>query len=195
MPSALRILSDVKAAGGMLEVVEPDGLRVAAPRPLPAPLLAQVRMHKPDIIRTLLDNCSPVSGLFDRKAYEERAAIIEANGVPREWAEGFATLCTMPRPAAYTPQRWQQLVDDAGRFLDSWGWQAAGLGWKALDAFGVNPDASECRYDCMGLVPLLQGRPVLAITASTARINCGNGVSQTYVRSKQAGAVALWRVA
>ena len=38
---------------------------------------------------------------LDAGALAERATIIEANGVPQEWAEGFALLCTVPRPAAY----------------------------------------------------------------------------------------------
>lgn len=31
----------------------------------------------------------------DPAAFEECAALIETNGVPKEWAEGFAALCTM----------------------------------------------------------------------------------------------------
>jgi len=132
---------------------------------------------------------------FDREAFDERAAIIEANGIPRGWAEGYATLCTMPCPSAYAPRRWEQLVNDGGLFLDRWGRQAAGLGWRALDVFGVNPAAPESRYDGMGLVPLLQGRPIIAITADTARIDCNGGITQTFTRrTMAAGSVALWEM-
>jgi len=132
---------------------------------------------------------------LDPDSFAERAAIIEANGIPRAWAEGFATLCTMPRPSAYIPTRWQQLVDDGGYFLDRWGRNAAQLGWKASDVFGVNPDAPEYRYDCQGLVPLLSGRRVIAITADSARIDCGGGAHLTFYRKTMAaGAVALWEI-
>lgn len=131
---------------------------------------------------------------YDRESYDERAAIIQANGIPQEWAEGFALLCTMERPAAFAPERWGQLVDDGGTFLDSWGRQAAGLGWKAADVFGVNPDAPEWRYDGMGLVPCLRGRRVVAITKDTARIDCGDGASLTFYRNTRVGSVALWEM-
>ncbi len=118
-----------------------------------------------------------------------------ANGVPEEWATGYATLCTMPCPASVMPRRWEQLVNDGGLFLDQWGKQAAALGWQALDVFGVHPKAPEAVYRCMGLVPLLAGRKVCAITTDTARIDCGGGVTQTYHRMPtEKDTVALWKV-
>ncbi len=32
--------------------------------------------------------------------------------------------------------RWRQLIDDGGRFLDTWGSQAAEFGWRVEDVFG-----------------------------------------------------------
>lgn len=132
---------------------------------------------------------------FDHDAFAERVAIIEANGVPREWAEGFATLCTMPCPPTMPPQRWQQIVDDGGRFLDRWGRQAAVLGWRAVEVFGVHPAAPLRRYDGMGLVPLLQGHEVVALTASMARIHITDTVTQSFSRHTLAReAVAIWQL-
>jgi hypothetical protein len=132
---------------------------------------------------------------FDREGFEERAAIIEANGVPREWAEGYAILCTMPCPISYSPQQWEQLVNDGGLFLDKWGHESATLGWKATDVFGVDPDAPNHRYDGMGLVPLLHGRPVIAITSNIARIDCGKGNYLTFYRKMMAtGTTAIWNL-
>lgn len=187
--AAYKILSEVKQAGGSLECLGQDRLRVKAPRPLPSDLVERVRANKPEIILAL--SLAPVS--VDQESYDERAAIIQANGVPKEWAEGFAILCTMERPAAFAPERWRQLVNDGGYFLDSWGRQAAALGWKAVDVFGVNPDAPEWRYDGMGLVPCLQGRRVVAITGNTARIDCKDGASLTFYRhTLSPEAVAVW---
>lgn len=132
---------------------------------------------------------------FDSDTFQERTAIIQANGLPREWAEGFALLCTMPRPSLYTAEAWQSIVDDAGVFLDRWGRQAACLGWQAHEVFGVHSKAPNHRYDAMGLIVLLQGRPVTAITAETARVDCGAGVFTTFYRGKVAtDSVALWHL-
>ena len=75
-------------------------------------------------------------------------------------------------------ERWQQAVEDGGRFLASWGNQAHAFGWTARELFGLHtpparPAASYSRlsrYDEIGLVWLLRGRPVIALTATTAAI-------------------------
>src|SRR5262249_54152831 len=74
--------------------------------------------------------------------------------------------------------RWQQAVEDAHRFLARWGERASLLGWTARDLFGLHqaparphPSYSRLsRYDCTGLVWLLGGRPVVAMTEATAAI-------------------------
>ena len=118
-----------------------------------------------------------------------------ANGVPEDWARGFATLCTMSYPSVYAPNRWQQLVDDGGRFLDDWGRDVSKLGWRAVDVFGVDPDAPEQRYDGMGLVPLLQGHRVCVVKPNAAGVDCGGGRYLTFFRETiAAGAVAIWKL-
>ena len=73
---------------------------------------------------------------------------------------------------------WQQAVDDARRFLAQWGVQADALGWTARDLFGLHkpPDSPApsyrrlSRYDETGLIWLLRGRPVVALTGGAAAI-------------------------
>jgi len=133
--------------------------------------------------------------IADYTTFEAHTAIIEANGIPREWAEGYAMLCRMSCPSTYALDRWRQLVDDGGLFLDRWGRNAAQLGWKAIDVFGVHAAASTHRYDSQGLVTLLAGRDVIAITADIARIDCGDGAHLTFHRTTMAAdAVALWHL-
>src|SRR5262245_949743 len=79
-------------------------------------------------------------------------------------------------------RRWQQAVDDGYRFLTSWGEQASTLGWSGEDLFALHPVAPDARYDAMGLVWLLRGRPVVALTASTATILLRSGSTLTYRR-------------
>lgn len=131
--------------------------------------------------------------LHDPFLFEERAAKIEADGVPRDWAEGFAQLCTMPRPAAYTQKRWEQILNDGGLFLDRWKTQVIALGWRPVDVFGVCPDAPTWRYDRMGVVALLEGRRVFAITSNAVKISGNGGTTLTFFRNTMdAHAVALW---
>jgi len=78
--------------------------------------------------------------------------------------------------------RWQQAVADGRRFLSTWGEHAAALGWSDQDLLALHPVAPGARYDTMGLVWLLRGRPVVALTASTAAIRTPCGSALAYRR-------------
>lgn len=79
--------------------------------------------------------------------------------------------------------RWQQGIADARVFLAGWSQQAEALGWTSSDLFGLHqiPDRPAAnyqrlsRYDCTGLLWLLQGRPVVALTEATAAIQTVSG--------------------
>jgi hypothetical protein len=96
------------------------------------------------------------------------------------------------RPPALVPvERWQRCVEDGKRFLAKWGEQAESLGWSSADLFGLHTPPARphpsynrlSRYDCTGLCWLLQGRPVVALTETTATIrNPRTGVITTYRR-------------
>jgi hypothetical protein len=78
---------------------------------------------------------------------------------------------------------WRQAAEDGRRFLARWGEQAAALGWTAKDLFGLHkppekphPSYSRLsRYDEAGLIWLLCGREVVALTEATAAIQSSNG--------------------
>jgi hypothetical protein len=84
--------------------------------------------------------------------------------------------------------RWRLAIDDARRFLTRWGEQAEALRWTARDLFGLhkvpaNPDTRYrrlSRYDCTGLIWLLQGQPVVALTDTAAAIQSKAGSITTY---------------
>jgi hypothetical protein len=87
-------------------------------------------------------------------------------------------------PAGVAPGRWQQCLLDARAFLAQWDEQALALGWTDAALFGlpepVGPlhsghDRLE-RYDATGLLWLLRGRPVVALTEVTAAIQDATGV-------------------
>jgi hypothetical protein len=86
--------------------------------------------------------------------------------------------------------RWQQAVEDGRRFMARWGKQAEALGWDAKDLFGLasapaKPHPSYrrlSRYDETGLIWLLCGREVVALTEATAAIESPTGAPTIYRR-------------
>jgi hypothetical protein len=127
--------------------------------------------------------------------FEERAALIEYGaGVPREWAEGYARLLRLPCPTGITPERWMQIIDDGGYFIDRWAVMAAQLGWTTREVFGISPKAPDHRLDMSGLVPLLTGQKVLALTAEAATIDAGRQTSLRIFPRIDDGAVPVWEM-
>ena len=86
---------------------------------------------------------------------------------------------------------WQHAVEDGRRFLIQWEDEAERLGWTATDIFGLpevipNPYWRRlARIDQLGLIWLLHGRPVTAITADRATIATPSGGSVAFYRLQQ----------
>jgi len=86
--------------------------------------------------------------------------------------------------------RWQQAIQDSRRFLAQWGEHAEALRWTVRDLFGLAPIPDQprpsyrrlSRYDETGLIWLLRGRPVLALTEGTAAIESPTGTVTVYQR-------------
>jgi hypothetical protein len=105
-----------------------------------------------------------------------RVEIIELPQVQR-YRRTFAHLQLKP-PAMVDVARWQQAVEDGKRFLAKWGEQAEALRWTSADLFGLHTPPERphpsynrlSRYDATGLIWLLRGQPVVALTADTAAI-------------------------
>jgi hypothetical protein len=93
-------------------------------------------------------------------------------------------------PAYVEHDRWQQAIDDAHRFLSGWGSQAEARGWTVRALLGLAPIPAEphpsyrrlSRYDETGLIWLLCGRQVLALTESTAVLESQTGMATIYRR-------------
>lgn len=97
----------------------------------------------------------------------ERQAIAEVEGgVPALYSRAFAALQMTP-PARVSVPRWLALVDEAGRFLDAFGHQAAALGWSERDLFGRG-----------GLIVFLNGAAVVALTADAAVLSDGRSLQR-----------------
>jgi hypothetical protein len=97
------------------------------------------------------------------------------------------------RPELVPVDRWQQAVADGRHFLAHWGEQAEALNWTARDLFGLHQPAEKphpsysrlSRYDETGLVWLLQGRRVLALTEATAAIQGATSAVTIYRRFRK----------
>lgn len=156
----------------VLERDKPAGQdRDSALRPCPSPPAASV----------------PVGQTWDDHL-AERAAIVEYEaGIPRTWAEGFARLAEMLCPPSIPPRRWRRFVDDAGRFLDrGWGARAASLGWGATDLLGCDRHRPWQRIDVQGLLWVLDGAEVIALTETAATTRSADGARLTFRRVAQA---------
>lgn len=129
-----------------------------------------------------IQNFEPEPGTWTGAAHQERAAIIEYDGgAPRTWAEALARLDPARPPADMPPHRWMQFIDDCGRFLDAgWAARAAALGWGPLDLFGCDRERPFARLDRAGLLWLLNGRKLIALSEMTAIIETATGARQTY---------------
>jgi hypothetical protein len=181
-----RALIEASIAAGLSLDLDGDNLIIETEAEPPAALLAELRRHKAELIAALQ---------IER---EERAAIVEHDGgAARTWAEGFARLDPDQPLCDVPPHRWQRFVDDVGLFLDSgFAEQAAALGWGPHDLFGCDSDRPLARVDRAGLLWLLKGDKLVALTADTATIEARAGARLTYRRKPdgEPGRVLAWEL-
>ena len=127
---------------------------------------------------------------------DEQAALVKCGAnVPRRWAEGYAALCSMAPPSGFSPERWQRIVDAAGAFLDRWASEAITCGWSDLDVFGCDRDRPDARFDCMGLLLLLDRGDIIGIDESGADLVIGGKPQRYRRRPLPASAISLWELA
>jgi hypothetical protein len=128
---------------------------------------------------------------------EERVAIIEYDGgAPRIWAEALARLDPTRPPCDISPRRWLRFIDDCGRFIDEgWAARAEALGWGPLDLFGCDRMKPFARLDQAGLLWLIDGQKLLALTADTAAIATPSGSKLTFYRRQlETGGAPAWEL-
>jgi hypothetical protein len=104
--------------------------------------------------------------------------------VPNIYPVLFEPALNSDRPPGDVPaKRWHTFVDDVGRFLDSpFCAVVTTLGWGPHDLFGCDRDRPFARIDQAGLLWLLNGNRLRALTENTATIKTRTGSRQTYRR-------------
>ncbi len=114
--------------------------------------------------------------------------------------DGSALAALRPECPAHVPEdRWQQAVADATAFISEWGAQAQAFGWTADELFGLHPVPEQpaanydrlARVDHLGLIWLLHGRPVIALTATEAVIRCASGAKLVCRRQNKSAGAAI----
>jgi hypothetical protein len=138
--------------GARIQVLFPEA------NPPPPELIEAARKHK-EALRTILNDRQAVYG-------NDLAAL--------------RTAC----PDLVEVGCWHQAIGDADTFLTAWDAQAHALGWTARELFGLHPMPTHpapsyqrlSRYDATGLVWLLRGRPVIALSETEAAIQSAGAV-------------------
>jgi hypothetical protein len=116
-----------------------------------------------------------------------------ANLLNRDWLDGLSKVDVNRAPVSFPRTWWADFVSDAHLFLATWSQQAADLGWTTLDLFGAHRSAPAARYSCMGLLLLLRGGRVIALTAASAVIEQRSGARLTYTRrAVESDVVPVW---
>jgi len=125
--------------------------------------------------------------------------IVEIPATGLRYRRTFAHLQLKP-PALVDVARWRQCVRDGSRFLAKRGEQAEALGWTSADLFGLHTPPERphpsydrlSRYDCIGLVWVLQDREVIALTGAAASIrNPDTGAITTFRQARRSGRSAM----
>jgi len=120
--------------------------------------------------------------------------VFKSSASPKLGALGnILTVLERRCPDHVESDRWQQAVEDGRRFLAQWDEQAAALGWTPEDLFGLHPVPDNpapnyrrlSRYDETGLIWLLRGRPVVALTEATAAIENPTGAVTVYRKNNK----------
>jgi len=91
-------------------------------------------------------------------------------------------------PGDVPPRRWAQFIADATAFRSSgFADQARALGWTDADLFGWDDERPFARIDCLGLLWLMNGDRLLALTADTAVIETKGGSRLTFRKRERLG--------
>jgi hypothetical protein len=194
--SAVQAIKVARAAGIEFSV---DGNRLlidAASEP-PVSVIEELRQHKLEIVKLLrsegrLPEIPEIPGSLegdDRR--EDGVCDLPQQTSGDHSADSFASALAILRryrPAYVLEADWQQMIDDAEVFVATWGHKAETLDWSVDDLFGLHEPPARphpsyrrlSRYDCAGLIWLLQGRPVIAVTDKEALILARSGATVTY---------------
>jgi hypothetical protein len=192
MNAPLNILAAL-ASCGVKAVIENGHVRLVCPKdnPPPAELIEAARARKEELRTLLTDDERARQDAFEVRltgdtqgGAEDDSDLHDGDDVLLRrgtYSQALAALHA-ERPAYVDAADWQQAIEDAHGFVTQWGKQAVALGWAPADLFGLHTPPEKpapnyrrlSRYDQTGLIWLLHGRRVVALTKNTAVIQTAN---------------------
>ncbi len=158
--SAVAEVLDLARRHGVLVEARGDELRLRAAAEPPRDVVEALRQHKPEIMAAL-STVSP--------------------STPQEWVDGVSRLRGMSTPETVAGDSWAAFLASCDAFMACpWPSKAASMGWTAHNLFGCDGLKPVERVDRMGLLWLLSGGRVAALTSGTAAIEKPSGSRLTY---------------
>jgi hypothetical protein len=140
----------------------------------------------------------PPEGLLSFNSFLSSPETADSHVEPdaARWREAFAGLISIPAPAGFSDNRWRRIIDATGAFLDRWAETAIACGWTTLDVFGCDNAAPDRRFDCMGLVLLLDRCEVVGVDEHGADLVANPGGARQRFRRRPLppGTVPLWQL-
>jgi hypothetical protein len=142
-----------------------------APANVSPDLLTELREYKVELLELLQHERRELLNLATDPKAKTRClsaliGTLSRSRVPHHW------------PAA----TWPQFIADAQAFCMDWAERAFVSGWAAWELFGCHSRAPWGRIQGMGLVLLLRGHEIAALTAIDAVIRTPTGAHQAYRR-------------
>ena len=125
-----------------------------------------------------------------RKAIQSTGYLLP--GVPVDWAALIAGIEGTPQAEAFGIGRLARMVYDGEALFAMWLPMLRRHGWTAIELFGVHPIAPAARFDCMGLILVLNSKSVRSISADGASLASPTGTTLSYRREPMLGAVLIW---
>jgi hypothetical protein len=101
---------------------------------------------------------------------------------PKGWLDAYGAMRIMAAPEGISSDRWRRVLEATRVFMGSWAAEAARLGWSDLDVFGCHATRPDRRFDCMGLMLLLEGCEIVAIDERGAELSTGGDTRQRFRR-------------
>jgi hypothetical protein len=179
---SVTLIHRARDAGLRLEVAG-NALKITGPKEA-EPFVRLLANYKAQVLEALtnsglreLRKIAPESLQGDLQQSVEEEARRDREHGDAPYASALAELCAKC-PACVPEDRWHRAIADATTFTTNWGAEAQAFGWTAGDLFGLHPVPAHptptfqrlSRYDETGLIWLLRGRAVVALTETNAAI-------------------------
>ena len=151
-------------------------MRLRAATAPPREVVDALREHKPEIMAALA-----------AMSFE----------TPQDWLEGVSRLRGMPVPGSILADAWAAFLGSCESFMATpWPGKAASMGWTAHNLFGCHNLKPVARVDRMGLLWLLRGGRIVALTSESAAIEMRSGSRLTYrvKHTREPGDVLAWEL-